>query len=412
MTNQFHPGSDTPPFSVEPEPTLAGYPPPAVPAFRPMAPIPTGSPMWAAPRPGPMPDVPREYQQLLRGPRHRWWRPLLALLLAALLAVVLLLLAFVPVVLVAAAASVSEPLRWSALEVIKVDDLGPAGFLYVNLSLIALIPTAGLSIWIAHRVRPRYLASVRGHIRWRWLLRCVVVVVPVWAVYLGLSVLDEPAASARPAHWGLLLLMVVLLTPLQAAGEEYLFRGWVMQNVGSWFRSPIVGLVAGLVVSVTVFSAAHGSPDIWVLGSLGVFALTAGLATWRTGGLEAGIVIHAVNNVGVFFMVILLGQWKSAFVGADTTGVPSDVLIALLVHAVALALILWQAKKTGLQRLYQPAAEALTGTLSPQPAGSDVGFAGQGPADGRQSRPREWPGEQPVGHGQGRNPQLGADPRR
>jgi uncharacterized protein len=127
-----------------------------------------------------------------------------------------------------------------------------------------------------------------------------------------------------------------------------------MQNVGSWFRHPMVGLVVSLAVSVSAFSAAHGSPDIWVLGSLGVFALTAGIATWRTGGLEAGIAIHAVNNIGVFFTVILVGGWQDAFVESDTKGAPVDVLIALLVHAVALALILWQAKKAGIQRLYQP----------------------------------------------------------
>jgi len=56
-------------------------------------------------------------------------------------------------------------------EIAKTDDLGPGGFLYVNLSLVVLIPTAGLSIWAVHRIRPRYLASVRGRIRWRWLLR-------------------------------------------------------------------------------------------------------------------------------------------------------------------------------------------------------------------------------------------------
>jgi hypothetical protein len=167
----------------------------------------------------------------------------------------------------------------------------------------------------------------------------------------------------------LLLVIVLFLTPLQAAGEEYFFRGWIMQNVGSWFRNPVLGLVVSLAVSVTAFSWAHGSPDIWVLGSLGVFALTAGLATWRTGGLEAGIAIHAVNNIGVFFTVILLGGWQDAFVGADTKGAPLDVLIALVVHAAVLALILWQAKKAGIERRYLPPAPA------PQTAGAPAGPA-------------------------------------
>jgi membrane protease YdiL (CAAX protease family) len=313
------------------------------------------TPLWALPKSGPLPDGPREYQQMLRGPRHRWWKPLVAALVAGGIAVPLMLLAFLPVLLAGALAGVADPLRWAAREVTQVDNLGPGGFLYVNLSLIVLIPTAGLSIWAVHRIRPRYVSSVRGGIRWRWLLRCVAVVAPVWLVYLGISALVEPPSSPRPDQWGLLLVIVVFLTPLQAAGEEYFFRGWIMQNVGSWFRHPMVGLVVSLVVSVSAFSAAHGSADIWVLGSLGVFALTAGIATWRTGGLEAGIAIHAVNNIGVFFTVILAGGWQDAFVASDTTGAPVDVVVALLVHAVALALILWQAKKAGIQRLYQPA---------------------------------------------------------
>ncbi|MET1004749.1 MAG: CPBP family glutamic-type intramembrane protease [Propionibacteriaceae bacterium] len=382
------------PPQVEPDPSLAGYPPPTAPpvptgpygtpdpysapspygapdpyaapspyagpgAYGVQAPYGTGpyAPVPAGPaaKPSPMPDVPREYQQLLRGPRYHWWRVLVAAAVAAAIAIPLMLLAYVPVALVGLVGGVTDPLQWAGREILKVDNLGPAGFLYVNLSLIVLIPAAGLSIWVAHRIRPRFLSSVQGGIRWRWLLRCLVVVVPVWAIYLGASALVEPATSARPAQWGWLLLIVILLTPFQAAGEEYFFRGWIMQNVGSWFKHPIVSLVAGLVVSVVAFSAAHGSPNIWILGDLGVFALTAGLATWRTGGLEAGIAIHAVNNIGVFFTVILLGGWQEAFVSSSSTSTPLVFGIAVLVHAVALALILWQAKRAGIERRYLPA---------------------------------------------------------
>lgn len=357
MTNEPLPGRDLPPPFVVPEPSLAGYPP--QPYGQQPAPLPV--PAWAVVKPSPMPEVPREYHQLLRGPRHRWWRPLLALLLAVAIAIPLMLLAFIPVVAAGAIAGVGGPVAWAAGEVLKIDNLGPGGFLYVNLSLIALIPASGLSIWIAHRIRPRYLSSVQGGLRWRWLLRCLVIVVPIWAVYLGLSALVESPTSPRPAQWVLLLVIVVCLTPFQAAAEEYFFRGWIMQTVGSWFNRPGVGLVVGLVISVSAFSAAHGSPDIWILGSLGVFALTAGFATWRTGGLEAGIAIHAVNNIGVFFTVILLGGWQEAFVSANSTSTPLVFAIAVVVHAGALALILWQAKRAGIERRYLPATSpALT----------------------------------------------------
>ena len=160
--------------------------------------------------------------------------------------------------------------------------------------------------------------------------------------------------SPRPDDWLALLVIVLVMTPFQAAGEEYFFRGWVMQNIGAWFARPIVGLVVSVAVSTVAFAAAHGSPDPWILGSIGCLAVASGIAAYRTGGLEAGIAMHAVNNLLAFGAVLTFGGWEEAFVGADTSGTPAVLLLALLVHGVALALILWQAKRHGIQSHYQP----------------------------------------------------------
>ncbi len=148
----------------------------------------------------------------------------------------------------------------------------------------------------------------------------------------------------------LLLILVVVLTPLQSAGEEYLFRGWIIQNVGSYFARPVVGLIVSLTVSTVAFSAAHLSPDPWVLGTLGCLAVASGVAAWRTGGLEAGIVMHAVNNLLVFFVVIIFGGFEESFVDTETTGTPMMLVTAVVAHGIVLALILWQAKRQGIDR--------------------------------------------------------------
>jgi membrane protease YdiL (CAAX protease family) len=295
---------------------------------------------------------------MLRGPRHRWWRPVLSLLLAALFAVVSINLLTIPLALAGIAAGVSDPIGWVTQQISATTNLGPVGFLYVNLSLIVLIPCTTLAIWIAHRIRPRYVSSVQGGLRWKWLLRCLLVVLPLWGIYLGLSAGLEPAASPRPDQWLILLAIVIFLTPLQAAGEEYFFRGLITQSVGSWFSNPIVAFVVPTVIATGAFAAAHGSSDIWVFASLAVFGLTASILTWRTGGLEAAIAIHAVNNVGVFFTVLLVGGWNEAFVSESSEGTPWQVLIALVVHGIALALILWQARRSGIKREYQPEVSA------------------------------------------------------
>jgi uncharacterized protein len=377
-----------PPEAYEPDPALAGYPPPQPtqqptqlgpasynptgpqqpygypnaypppppsfqqPSFA-QAPVPQVRPVSA------MPDGPRLYQQMLRGPKYRWWKPVLCLVLVLVLWLILAFAMIVPVIIAGMISGAPNLAEYAVRTTTDIANLGPVGFIYLNLSLIVAIPASGLSIWIVHGVRPRFLSSVAGGIRWRWLFRCIAVILPLWAFYAGLALFAQPPAPPRPDHWVALLVIVLVMTPLQAAGEEYFFRGWIMQNVGAWFASPVVGLIASLVVSAVVFSTAHMSPDPWVLGTIACLAVVGGLAAWRTGGLEAAIAIHAINNVLTFFVVVIFGGWSQAFVGAQTTGTPMMLLMAIVVYGIALALILWQAKKAGIQPYYQPPVRPL-----------------------------------------------------
>jgi membrane protease YdiL (CAAX protease family) len=370
-----------PPDVYQPDPALAGYPPP-----QPAPPIgsigygqqaqgqpygqvgPYGSPGYPPPMAVPasaLPDGLRAYQQMLRGPRYRWWKPLLCLLLVLPLALLLMGIAIVPVLIAGLVTGAPDLVEYTVKATSDIANMGPVGFLYLNLTLIVLIPASGLSIWIVHGIRPGFLSSVAGRIRWRWLLRCIAVIAPLWAVYTFLGVIVDPFTSPRPDHWVALLVIVLLLTPLQAAGEEYFFRGWIMQNVGAWFARPMVGLVASLIVSAVAFSTAHLSPDPWILGTIACLSVASGLAAWRTGGLEAGIAMHAINNVLTFLVVVLFGGWSQAFVRTDTTGTPPMLLLAVAVNGSALALILWQAKRAGVQPYYQPPAPPLTPNSAP-----------------------------------------------
>ena len=342
-----------PPDVYEPDPALAGYPPPPA-AYPPRPAFPPPRPVSA------MPDSPRVYQQMLRGPMYRWWKPLLCLVLVVPLAVLMMGLAIVPVLIAGLVTGAPDLITYATRATTDIANLGPIGFIYLNLTLIVLIPASGLSIWIVHGIRPRFLSSVAGGIRWGWLLRCIAVILPLWAVYTALGVLVEPFTSPRPDQWVALLVIVLIMTPLQAAGEEYFFRGWIMQNVGAWFARPMVGLVASLLVSAVAFSTAHLSPDPWILGTIACLAVAAGLATWRTGGLEAAIAMHAVNNVLTFLVVVIFGGWSQAFVGAQTSGTPMMLVLALAVNGIALALILWQAKRARVQPYYQPPVRPLS----------------------------------------------------
>jgi len=297
------------------------------------------------------PTTPSLFHQLLRGPRFRWWRPLLSLLLFA--AFTGLIFAVVGMIVVGGF-SLAPSTRWGSP--LSEDATNPAAMLLVDLLLASLMLSTLLSAWIAHRVRPGFLLSVTGRFRWRWLLRCLAVLLPLWAVYLTFSYLTGPPESGRPEHWVILLVLALLLTPFQCAGEELVFRGWLTQHVGAYFRHPVVGLVVSTLVSAAGFALVHGSLDPWILLDLGIFGVAASLVTWRTGGLESAIAIHVVNNVTLFVFTTTAGGYSESFVQTDSTGDPVAVLWTLGVQIVAVGLILWQARRAQITRMFIPVA--------------------------------------------------------
>jgi len=104
--------------------------------------------------------------------------------------------------------------------------------------------------------------------------------------------------------------LTILLAPLQTCGEELLFRGVLMQALGSWFKKPIVAIILQSLIFVTVHPYNFiGMVDIFVYG------LFYGLVSWKTKGLEASMAMHTANNT---FLFVLLGVGLYFF-GKNTT---------------------------------------------------------------------------------------------
>jgi membrane protease YdiL (CAAX protease family) len=296
----------------------------------------------------------RPYQQVLRGPRFRWWRPLLStvILLGGVGAVLgLTLLAGVAYYLLTDVAR-GGPLpgetgtgSWEAT---------PAGMLVTNLLLAALIPIVMLAVWGGFGWRPRWIASVTGGVRWGWLAVCalasiVVVVLPSLALTLAT---EDPSTWKPERQWPALAAVVLLTTPLQAAGEEYLFRGWLPQTIGSVIRNPRVGALAGSVVATTLFALAHGDQDPWLFADRFTVGAVACWLVWWTGGLEAGMALHAVNNLTVFGFTLAEGGLADSLsvTEASPSGVAVDVA-TLVVAAVVIGLV---ARRRRVVRLFTP----------------------------------------------------------
>jgi membrane protease YdiL (CAAX protease family) len=171
----------------------------------------------------------------------------------------------------------------------------PAGMIAANLGIATLIPICWVLLATVHQVQPRWLSSVQPRLRRRYLLICagvaLVVLNAVTLIPLALGSTDVTLAP-QPGFWGFLV-VIVLTSPLQAAAEEIFFRGYLMQALGRLVAHPAFGVV----VSALIFALMHGvqNPALF-LNRLG-FGLLAGVLVWRTGGLEAGIGAHVVNNI-------------------------------------------------------------------------------------------------------------------
>lgn len=360
----------TPPPPPPPGPPAA-QPGPAYPAGQPQAAQPYGYPAGQqygsppgpyagaplAPKPPALPQDAVEYQHLLRGARRAWWRPLVSLLLV-LVGVVgasVGLLFFVVVGWLVTGEDLG------AFEELSLDFNNPVSFAAQNLWLALLIPIAGIATWVAHSVRPGFVSSVVGRFRWGWFAWCLLVVVPLWVGYILLAtlVLDDSGltwdTAGRPSTWVALLVLTFLTTPLQAAGEEYLFRGWLMQQVGAYVRNTYAALAIAIVISAVVFALGHTSLDPWILIDLGAFATAAVLLTWRTGGLEAAVALHIVNNVIVLCLSILTVGLGDAFITPETTGSPLGTVMSLVAYVVVTAAIWWLAGRRGVARRSVPA---------------------------------------------------------
>ncbi len=236
------------------------------------------------------------YHRLARTAAHRWWRPLAgtAFVVAGGFAVMIVIF----VVSAAGAWIAGRP-----ADADGVPSLGELGELAeAFLTIGALLPVVLLAArWIQRRPAGT-LSSVAGRLRWRWLLTCLPVAFVAIAVFLALATavasltgedagLDDPLAGWGP--FALSTLVLILVVPPQAAAEEYVTRGWLMQGLGVWFRAAWVPIA----VQAVLFAALHGWGTPWGFADLVVFGVIAGWLTVRTGGLEAAIALHLMNNL-------------------------------------------------------------------------------------------------------------------
>ena len=179
----------------------------------------------------------------------------------------------------------------------------PDGILASHLGIAGLL----LFVLLIHRYwhgrKAIWVISVQPGGRWRYLLICFVVAAAVLNVVLWLMHGGNMAWQAAQPDWAIYLALILITSPLQAAAEEFFFRGYLQQAIGSLAGRSWVGVAC----SALVFAIFHGDQNVALFTHRLGFGLIAGTLVWATGGLEAAITVHVANNVFAFGYALFTG---------------------------------------------------------------------------------------------------------
>ncbi|MFB6723123.1 lysostaphin resistance A-like protein [Kribbella sp. NPDC056345] len=360
-------GYPQPPQGYPVPPGYQQQPPPGYPMGQPQ-PWQQHYPMVKEPRVIPAPAG-TPFHRLARTPKHAAWRPVVGSLALGggvfAVSIIVFVLWLVFHLLFGGEMPALEGTTGAEIFGNTNEDLA------LNLVLLGVLtPLVLLAAWLIQR-RPAWsVASVLNKIRWRWLAWCclpaLLYVVAGTAFGLLVDQIVPPDQSTVDdgawvgfAKFVVPLIIIVLLVPFQAAAEEFIFRGWLIQAVGAYgpdsvegrarwarvlFRSPW----PGIVISAIAFASVHGYTG-WAMADILLFAGAAAWLTVRTGGLEAAIALHVLNNLFAFLLPAATGgldDWSEQG-GAPWTILLSDIpALAIVVFSVV-----WLAKRQQIARV-------------------------------------------------------------
>jgi membrane protease YdiL (CAAX protease family) len=337
----------------------------------PQGPVPVPVPGYPA---VPRPDmsfphrVPTPYHRMLRTWTYEWWKPAVGILLVLVGFFVVTSMVYIVVAGIVAAFRSGSWID-NFLASADLSNVGPETLLALNLGLGSMILVTWFVVRVLHGLRPRWLTSVVPRMRWKFFVVCLGLSVIALAAQIAVgSVLPGDAGGGVggkvndfTTSTALAALVVLLTTPLQAAGEEYVFRGYLLQALGSLFSNRWVAIGATGVL----FALAHGVQNFPLFFDRLAFGLIAAWLVIRTGGLEAGIALHVLNNFLAFGIALSYGDLSETLNITEASW--WNLVLTVTQSAVYAALVLYVARRMGLQTRTRPPSTqpgpASTGTV-------------------------------------------------
>lgn len=271
---------------------------------------------------------------------HDWWRYLLGILMA---------FAGIGIFSVPHALAIAMKQMSGEVEMDKMQDVNYLmGLFEPNLNLFfMLLPFAGgllfliLGAKLIHKQSFTSLTTSRPKVDWKrfWFAFWFWGILSSGIIMLGYWFSPEDyELNFQLKPFLILCIIAVALVPLQTSFEEYMFRGYLMQGIGSlvknrWFP---------LLFTSVVFGSLHiANPEVDVIGKqimiyyIGT-GLFLGIMTLMDDGLELALGFHLANNL--FTALLVTADWTafqtySIFkdLSDPTKAGPGDVLLPVFV---------------------------------------------------------------------------------
>jgi membrane protease YdiL (CAAX protease family) len=190
-----------------------------------------------------------------------------------------------------------------------------------NVSLIInLLPFAfllGLLFVLVKYVHQRSILSLttsRLKIDLSRVLFSFSLIVLITLITFGISYYSDPSQielQFNPMKFGILFLISIILFPFQIGLEEYLFRGYFMQQIGIIVKNKWVPL---LVTSIFFGIAHSANPEVAEMGLVVMIfyigtGLLLGIMTLMDEGLELALGFHLGNNL--LAALLITSDWSA-----------------------------------------------------------------------------------------------------
>lgn len=213
-------------------------------------------------------------------------------------------------------------------------------FTAVNLTFFPIIISIAAVVFIYHKFRLKNIKFKR--IAWGFFIWFILQIISLLYSYIFEN--ESIIFNYNPNKFFIFLGLSLLLTPIQVASEEFIFRGYLLNGLKSIKK----GMIFPLLVSAFLFSILHlANPEVndekvlFFLIYL-TMALLLGYLTLKYTGLEYALGIHFANN---FFAINFLNYPNSPLPSSplfilNGSVAPLPSLIQIITFSVMITIII------------------------------------------------------------------------